>query len=412
MENVPNSLKYIQDSYTPEELDLPREYSNLIIKHKNILIASDYSSPQARKRAICGDYILPKKSETINYIDSVLSVLGPPINSIKLEIIDPFYEHIIIKKDELTDHFYDSELPQDWVLKARKLKRDHGYMGKMDFPDRTNRHCRTIMATESYCSRESIIFAKENSDKYRAPTIRELASLMGFPITYQFVGPSTTVKHKQIGNAVCVHLSMALAKAIKEYNNLNLSKNKEHLIIDKPFNLNSLTEPLYSKHEIKPKKYNTKFKEHIPYLKISQYRVELDNTDSNFENKEIVFNVRLHKGTGKKATCTILNMEYDNQELNKTIEDTFKDHVYSAKILHEKHCNCNTSSHYSPTEILNKTAEIINSQLLPSEPSVPNVAKSQRPVKNRQSTELPYKIYLGYYILGKVINPLMHSLLN
>ena len=105
-------------------------------------------------------------------------------------------------------------------------------------------------------------------------------------------------------------------------------------------------------------------------------------------------------------------MEYDNQELNKTIEDTFKDHVYSAKILHEKHCNCNTSSHYSPTEILNKTAEIINSQLLPSEPSVPNVAKSQRPVKNRQSTELPYKIYLGYYILGKVINPLMHSLLN
>ena len=46
--------------------------------------------------------------------------------------------------------------------KARKLKRDHGYMGKMDFPDRTNRHCRTIMATESYCSRESIIFEKEN----------------------------------------------------------------------------------------------------------------------------------------------------------------------------------------------------------------------------------------------------------
>ena len=212
-----------------------------------------------------------------------------------------FLCNIILKKDELTDHFYDSELPQDWVLKARKLKRDHGYMGKMDFPDRTNRHCRTIMATESYCSRESIIFAKENSDKYRAPTIRELASLMGFPITYQFVGPSTTVKHKQIGNAVCVHLSMALAKAIKEYNNLNLSKNKEHLIIDKPFNLNSLTEPLYSKHEIKPKKYNTKFKEHIPYLKISQYRVELDNTDSNFENKEIVFNVRLHKGTGKKS---------------------------------------------------------------------------------------------------------------
>ena len=38
------------------------------------------------------------------------------------------------------------------------------------------------------------------------PTIREISSLMGFPIDYQFKG-SHNNKHKQIGNAVCVQLS-------------------------------------------------------------------------------------------------------------------------------------------------------------------------------------------------------------
>ena len=133
-------------------------------------------------------------------------------------------------------------------------------MGKMDFPDRTNRLCRTIMATESYCSRESIIFPKENtSDKYRAPTIRELSCLMGFPIDYQFEGGSSTNKHKQIGNAVCVHLSKALADAIKKDMDIELNKIQRKIVKCKT-NLNVLEYPLFmKKFSLKPRKMNSNF---------------------------------------------------------------------------------------------------------------------------------------------------------
>jgi DNA (cytosine-5)-methyltransferase 1 len=139
-------------------------------------------------------------------------------------------------------------------------------MGKMDFPDRTDRLCRTIMATESYCSRESIIFPK--GDSYRAPTIRELACLMGFPIDYQFIGTNSNSKHKQIGNAVCVHVSMALAKAIKQELQVTLKKRPRVLV--KTPNLNDLKEPLYVHYKSGPKKLNSKFHVHVPYLKIKQ----------------------------------------------------------------------------------------------------------------------------------------------
>ena len=61
-----------------------------------------------------------------------------------------------------------------------------------------------------------LYFKKKIENKYRAPTIRELACLMGFPIDYQFTGKNSNTKHKQIGNAVCVHMSLALASTIKK----------------------------------------------------------------------------------------------------------------------------------------------------------------------------------------------------
>ena len=64
-----------------------------------------------------------------------------------------------------------------------------------------------------------IIFKSEHNEGYRAPTIREISSLMGFPINYQFKGNHNN-KHKQIGNAVCVQLSQALANAILKKDNI------------------------------------------------------------------------------------------------------------------------------------------------------------------------------------------------
>jgi DNA (cytosine-5)-methyltransferase 1 len=372
MENVPNSIKFVKDKYTASELGLDSSLPDLIIKNKEILCAADYGSPQGRKRAIVGDYISPICFNDKVFIDKVLENIGPPQDNTKIVIDDPFY-NFSLKREELSDHFYDSELPNEWVEKARHLKIDHGYMGKMDFPDRTNRLCRTIMATESYCSRESIIFRKENSlDKFRAPTIRELACLMGFPIDYQFIGNNSNCKHRQIGNAVCVHLSAALARAIKSNysSNIDFVKCDRQIVLCKN-NLNDLKCPIFFNYKMGAKKLTAKYHVHVPYMKINQLRIELDNVMSNFENLNFVWRCVIHRGSGKNACSTV----YSNSnlipiicnhihfnEINDFIELN-KNRVFDSYKFQEKYCNTTevNSNHYSPDELLKVISDKIMS---------------------------------------------------
>jgi DNA (cytosine-5)-methyltransferase 1 len=92
-------------------------------------------------------------------------------------------------------------------------------MGTMSFPENEGKPSRTVMATRAGGTRESLIYKSEykrtGHGEYRLPTIREIATLMGFPYVFNFTGTEST-KWKQIGNAVCPHMSFALAKRIKE----------------------------------------------------------------------------------------------------------------------------------------------------------------------------------------------------
>lgn len=420
MENVPNSIEFIKDKYSAAELGLDPLLPDLLINNKNILIASDYGSPQGRKRAIVGDYIIPTitHSHATNiYIDKILEALGSPLNNTKQTISDPSFP-LILTKNDVTDHFYDSEIPHEWAVKARRLKTDHGFMGKMDFPDKTDRLCRTIMATESYCSRESIIFKKEDSiNKYRAPTIRELACLMGFPIDYQFIGTNSNSKHKQIGNAVCVHMSMALAKAIKTHMNIVLEK-KPRMLVKAYCNLNDLETPLFSKYKLTPKKMNSKFHIHIPNLKINQLRVELDNITSDFENSKYYWRCVLHKGSGKNA----LSVQFDNNklkaiichhklfnEVNDFIYSAIKPYIYSSHIFQEKNCNIvneTNKTHYSPEALLDliankiKELNIKDDKIEISELDI--IFKYAK--KNSYSLEIIYALYILNTVLEYLVN--------
>jgi DNA (cytosine-5)-methyltransferase 1 len=417
MENVPNSIKFIKDKYTAAELGLDPELPDLIINNKNILTASDYGSPQARKRAIVGDYIIPEISHTKKnniHIKNILDALGTPLHNDKQEIVDPLFP-ITIKKNDLTDHFYDSEIPTEWSDKAKRLKIDHGFMGKMDFPDRYDRLCRTIMATESYCSRESIIFSKEGfENKYRAPTIRELACLMGFPIDYQFIGTNSNSKHKQIGNAVCVHTSMALAKAIKQ--KLNIQMNKiPRILVKTTINLNELTTPLFVNYKISQKKMNSKFHIHVPQLKINQLRVELDNITSDFDNSIFIWRCLLHKGSGKKA----LKTSFDNSKLGTLISnhksydeinefiDIVKQRVYDNYKFQEKNCNIITSentNHYSPNELLSSISKKIKDLNIKND--VIEVNELDKILKYTKTNLYSMEILYSLYILNKLIENL------
>lgn len=245
MENVPNSRNYVREIYTFDDLNLgewaiqmgkdPQDEALRVKNNGGYFVAADYGSPQSRQRFICGEIIAtghfpePKqthaKTEDIfgmrSYVtlgDIKKRIPSPVHYAENEEWTDPNYPCLKVPASELTDHFYDTGLyTVEWEL-ARAAKINHPFMGKMSFPEDESKPSRTIMATRSASTREAIIFRSEHNRKgngeYRLPTIREAATLMGFPFTYQFVGGEGT-KWRLIGNAVCPHMSAALAKAIR-----------------------------------------------------------------------------------------------------------------------------------------------------------------------------------------------------
>ena len=405
LENVPNSIDYIKDEYTAKELGLDEKLPNLKIPIKEILVASDYGAPQGRKRAIIGNYITPPKTHVDNpvKINVIQSVLGSPLNNTKKSFTDPLFKNIKLNKKQLTDHFYNTDIPQDMWKKAKRLKTDHGYMGKMEFPDSTNRLSRTIMATESYCSREAIIFKKENTEnEYRGPTIREISSLMGFPIDYQFKG-SHNNKHKQIGNAVCVQLSKALGDAIIMNDKINRKKVEIRHNEAAINNFNDLENGILSNYVPKPKKINSKFHIHVPHMKIAQLRVELDNTESNFNDEKFVWKSYLHKGSGKNA----IKLQFSNEKLEKILcnevfsnfkkelNKLFTKNIYNATVFQKKNCSIPVEDkHFAPYESLelieNTINKYVNDEKIKSS-ELDNLLKYNKP--NNYSVKVLYSLY-------------------
>ena len=233
MENVPNSGNYVKHEYTFKDLNLELWATaesldpNAVALTLNgvVLNASDYGAPQHRSRFICGETIADGKFP----LPERLSKRELPLLEIKSKMPkpnakepkglwqDPNYPGLKLKASQISDHFYDTGLYITQWEQARYLKTMHPFMGKMSFPEDESRPSRTITATRSSTTREALIYQSEyqrtGHGEYRSPTIREAATLMGYPYTYQFFG-SESLKWKLIGNSVSPQLSRSLAKAI------------------------------------------------------------------------------------------------------------------------------------------------------------------------------------------------------
>lgn len=244
MENVTNSKRYLQPSYTFKDLGLsewatshkisPNKIAIDLLDNTTSINSADYGAIQSRIRLIAGEIIKKKKliipRKTHRSKNTVKSDL-PLYKSIKLlkqnfpspfsgkndnNVSDLQYD-LSIKQSQVTDHFYDTGVYEvEWRF-SRYWKVNHPYMGKMSFPENEDKPSRTITATKIANSRESIIYRSEierNGDgEYRLPTVREAAIIMGFPITYQFIG-SENIKWRLVGNAVCCSVSRAFAKIV------------------------------------------------------------------------------------------------------------------------------------------------------------------------------------------------------
>lgn len=265
MENVINSQKHLSAKYSFDDLGLkewalshkysPEKIAINLAENSMIMNAADYGSLQARKRFIAGE-IIPagkliepikthhpkggKGFKPYNTVKKMKSFLPSPFSAMEDIVIDDPQFDLSIKMEELTDQFYDTGVYAVEAKFSKHWKTNHPYMGKMSFPENENRPSRTITATRIANSRESIIYKSEINRKgdgeYRLPTVREGATLMGFPLTFQFKGSENT-KWRLVGNAVCSTVSRALAKTVLKELKI---KHPKKLFVIKEVNLHGI----------------------------------------------------------------------------------------------------------------------------------------------------------------------------
>ena len=225
MENVPSLRRDLEKDIHGTTVNVNK--TELEVPQMAILNAADYGAPQTRRRLFSGDFIVPSRfgrttGETPLTLADVLRALPDPTvahSQIKATVEDPVYPGRAVPLASLRDHFEDTRwrLSREEQALARDRKiRDRIY-GQMDFPDDINRPCRTITATRTHGSRMTIVvpFGTRNSGR-RTLTVRECATVQGFPLSYQFWADSFGSKDMLVGNAVSPPVAFAIARSIRE----------------------------------------------------------------------------------------------------------------------------------------------------------------------------------------------------
>jgi len=410
LENVPNIQNYILSSYTAAELGVPQLGEHAVLcprrTSSRVYNAKYFGVPSNRKRFLCGEFPGPVETytdETVVSMQKVLDALGEPCHANRDQIADCNYRGLVLPVQDVSDQQYEYIVPEFEWEKAQRLKQDKGYMGKMSFPEATNRPSRTVMATMSANSRESMIL-KTPDGRYRLPTVREAASMMSFPLDYKFYGATKGIKYTLVGNAVPPKLSYAIAAAICHKEGLTLPSEYLRITHDPHIefvDLNGITVP--EKKE-KPKHSDARFKYHIPYLIIDAYRVELTNCGrSNSKHRKYTWRVKLHHGQGKgkaKFYTPRISAADISQELGDQVQTFVRDMVprlCSAREFQRRHCMtaAERGNMIGPYELLERTREFIEASLSEDE--------RRRTVQVHDDPKhVPQAISVGYYILERL----------
>lgn len=412
LENVPKVKDYIEEQYSGFSLDI----NSSRILHVKGTFAGEYNAkyfgvPSNRIRYFCGDFPRPEKvihnDADLLPLKNILASLGAPKAKLFETIQDPIY-NFSLPGMEMTDHHYLQLLSDFEMTKSIRLKQDRGYMGRMSIPENMEKPARTIMATMSCSSREGFILAHIDG-RLRAPTIREVASLMSFPIDYRFYGNSASAKYRLVGNAVPPKLSYAFAKAILK------AKGKPCRKVYKPINhankleFTNLNFSDVSVKKEKEKRMNAKFRYHIPYFIHGTYRVELTNTHSDFENQHYRWSAEIHYSQGKnraKMYCPeITNMYLDTEDkkMANRFFDLHSEKISSAGEFHTIYCQTTEEIRrrklVGPYEMLHLVRKFIDQNF-----EFNDHVFHERIGMNSPPYELPKPIAIGYYIVLKWIN--------
>lgn len=212
MENVPRVADVLARGFADPEHPLYR--FRQLEPEVHVFDMASFGTPQARKRCIAG--ILP-----FDLLESYRSrlpqrTLGDIIGGLCAdEVIDPVWG-VSLERSAVTEMEREPPLGDEEYRMNSEAKAYHPVYNNMAFPDDPSQPSRTVTATCTRVSRESIIIEDPRAPgTVRRLTVRERASLQGFPITYQFYGRSFSEKRTMVGNAIPPAFTYLVANAAK-----------------------------------------------------------------------------------------------------------------------------------------------------------------------------------------------------
>lgn len=444
MENVPNSLNHLKEEYSFKDLDLsrwarkngfqPKQLAISLEGNSYILNSANYGAAQSRKRVITGENIRMdkfsspdishhyKNRDTLDFslkpfasLQSIKSLMPNPFSSkSRKRIVDPIYSNIQLPLSTLTDHFYDAGLYECQWKHSHFMKRNHPFMGRMSFPENEMNPSRTITATNIGTSRESIIYKIElnriGDGEYRSPTIREMASLMGFPYTYQFKGNGINSKARLVGNAVCVSISRAIAKQLRsELRMSRVIKQRVQItpILDGIHNLNTYTVKSFDNPPVKKK--GSRFRMH-PF-KDGNMTVTLSNYNISKKtkpNQKWYTSIQYGNGDGYpsnnysdkyfKRIEKLISEQQEGKKFLKIVKNGFSSKVPQGNILQELYENyADLKKYKNPITLIEEISTIINSMGVNEIDFIQNETKV---FKHKDS--VPLKQLFALYAVNKI----------
>jgi DNA (cytosine-5)-methyltransferase 1 len=348
MENVPRVAKILEKELNEGSLRRFRKLVTVI----TIVDSSDYGIPQSRKRMIAGNFPIElfesyKKTVTRRTLGDVISSLNKNI------VIDPNYGYKI-KKSLITELENECDLTDEEIRINRDSKTYHPVYNKMSFPDSLKKPSRTVTATCTRVSRESIIIKSETG--YRRLNVRERGVIQGFPITYQFYGRSLNSKFKMIGNAVPPLLTYYIFQSMLEtkLSDLKAPSASDYIHLKPNF------KAFKSKLNLPVKKYpdKRKFQFAVPHLRYgSGVRFELSNVN---KEKKIDWSFKFYYGNSKN----IKEIELNNDLKKKLapIVNTSHNEIFTecANRVYEQYKNIDSQALQQIWTSANSNMEVFN----------------------------------------------------
>ena len=388
----------------------------------SIIDAHQWGVPQKRMRCIVGNLNFDllnayKKKVKIKTLGDVVSALQKDM------VVDPNYS-ITMNAKAVSDHVVEEFLNDEERRINRDAKAFHPVYNNMEFPDSLTRPARTVTATCTRISRESIVISSpEKSGKFRRLTIRERACLQSFPVFYQFFGDTYSQKIKMVGNAVPPLLSFYVAQAMVGIKPKDVISPLDGIRnADRPLKKPAVTIP-DTQGERHAK--NRRFRAAIPHLRFkSGMRFELSNSFN--DQGKVSWRVRFFLGDSKNIAEIDLGVSCLKAVSEPTVNDLLREAKSLYAVFGKTHKNLTAKqlqaswnktgkSKFTPFDVVDNVGVLVEALLkcAPSDAQVSEsiVARLLARNKIKVSSKKAGK-YAGSILVGITLSCLINHLLQ